>query len=93
MTSLKSILGTAALAGAALGVLLDLYSLVLWLRRNKTGHGRSGVSGASWILYFAFAMSRKSLATLAALTLFHAACHWLIPALHRRWIGGGAEPR
>ena len=93
MNAAGSILGTAALAGAALGVLLDLYSLVLWLRRNKTGHGQSGVAGASWILYFAFAMSRQSLATLAALTLLHASCHWLIPALHRRWIGGDAKPR
>ncbi len=92
MNAAGSILGTAALVGAVLGVLLDLYSLALWLRRNKTEQGRSGVSGASWILYFAYAMSQKSLATLAVLTLFHASCHWLIPALHRRWIGGESEP-
>lgn len=93
MSAARAILGTAALAGAALGVLLDLWSLVLALRRNKAGAGPSGVAGASWMLYLVLAIARQDLVLLAALTAFHAACHFLIPALHRRWLGGGAGPR
>lgn len=92
MITARAIVATAALVGAVLGVLLDLTSLVLALRRNKTGRGPSGVAGASWMLYLAYAMSRQNLALLAALTAFHALCHWLIPGLHRRWLGGGAGP-
>lgn len=87
MNAARSVLNALALAGAALGVALDLWSLAMWLRRNKTGTGASGVSGASWVLYFAFAVSRHSL-VLAALTAFHAACQWVIPGLHRRWLSG-----
>lgn len=92
MNAARAVLGTVALVGAVLGILLDLTSLVLALRRNKSGRGPSGVAGAAWALYFAYAVSRHNLPLLAALTVFHAACHWLIPALHRRWLGGGAGP-
>lgn len=91
MNAARSILDALALAGAALGVVIDLWSLAMWLRRNKTGTGASGVSGASWVLYFAFAVSRRSIALLAALTVFHAACHWVIPGLHRRWLSGNRD--
>ncbi|MFI5345942.1 MAG: hypothetical protein ACHQ51_06165 [Elusimicrobiota bacterium] len=93
MNAARTIIGGAALAGAILGIALDLVSLVFWLRRNKSGGGRSGVSGASWILYVAYAMFRQSLPLLAGLTFFHVACHWLIPELHRRLVGGAHEPR
>jgi len=88
MNTARMILETAALVGAALGVALDLWSLAMWLKRNKTGAGPSGVSGAAWALYFAYAVSRRSFAILAALTAFHVACHWLIPGLHRRLCSG-----
>jgi hypothetical protein len=93
VSAATTIVGTAALVGAILGVLLDLASLVLWLRRGKTGHGPSGIAGVSWILYLAFAMSRHSLALLGGLTALHLSCHFLIPILHQRWFGGGPQSR
>ncbi|MDE2140870.1 MAG: hypothetical protein KGJ84_00490 [Elusimicrobia bacterium] len=92
MNAARSLIGGAALVGAVLGIALDLASLVFWLRRNKDGRSRSGVSGASWILYLAYAMFRRSLPLLAGLTLFHASCHWIIPALHRWVLDDGADP-
>lgn len=88
MNAARAILGAAALAGAALGAALDLWSLAMWLKRNNSGTGTSGVGGAAWLLYFAYAVSRRSVAILGALTAFHFACQWLIPALHRRFCAG-----
>lgn len=84
MESLQTIIHILALVGAVLGIALDLWSLVAWLRRNIRGSGPSGVSGVAWVLYFAFAVSRHSALVLAVLTLFHVACQWIIPVLHRR---------
>lgn len=66
------------------GLLLDLYSVVLYIRRNRDGHGRSGVAGASWFLYLTYCMARQQLALLAILTIFHVLCHFVIPLAHKQ---------
>jgi hypothetical protein len=84
LVTAHALVDAAALVGAVLGVLLDATSLALALKRNAAGAGPSGVAGVSWMLYLVYAMSRRNLGLLVALTAFHAACHWLLPALHRR---------
>jgi hypothetical protein len=74
-----------------IGLSLDLLSLHLELGYNKRGYGPSGVPVVSWLLYFlAVLMIPWSLGArmlfLALLTIFHVACHYLIPEAHKRWL-------
>lgn len=84
MSQYLEVLKVATAVLAVGGVLLDLYSLALALRRNREGHGRSGVAGASWFAYLGFCMTRQQPLWLAGLTLFHASCHFIIPLIHKR---------
>lgn len=78
----------------AFGVFLDLVSLFLALRKNRTiGPGPSGIPLLPWLAYVVFVLSlhtyllAKAIA-LMLLTLFHAAVHALIPFIDREWFNG-----
>ncbi|MCX5797407.1 MAG: hypothetical protein NTY77_18100 [Elusimicrobia bacterium] len=87
MSALQSLFAVVLPVALGLGVLLDLWSLYAWLKRNRLGQGPSGVAGASWFLYFSYCVWRRSFLLLVGLTVFHVSCQYLVPLLHRRWCG------
>jgi hypothetical protein len=87
MSALQQVFAMVLPILLGLGILLDLWSLYAWLRRNTLGHGPSGIAGASWFLYLPYCVWRRSFLLLAGLTAFHLCCQYLLPLLHRRWRG------
>ncbi|MDD5627786.1 MAG: hypothetical protein PHU21_01885 [Elusimicrobia bacterium] len=85
MNAVQKLLAVTMPIALGLGLLLYLWSLYAWLKRNRLGRGPSGIPAASWFLYLSYCVWRQSFLLLLGLTAFHASCQLLIPMLHRRF--------
>lgn len=89
----KALFALQALAalGAILGLVVDLWSLFLWIRLIRDGNGKSGTPIVGLVLYAVFAASRKDFRILLALGFVHALCHWILPRGYRLIAGGDSD--
>lgn len=79
-------------AAFGLAVVIDLASLVLWLRLYKRGSGPSGIPVVSWFVYFVICMARHRPVDLVWLTLFHAFCQYIAPFLYLKFFIRAGKP-
>jgi hypothetical protein len=95
-----SLVGKLVFSVLLLGVgtlYFDLLSLVLEIRRNRTGHGSSGVRLIAipvyalgvWLLPDQYLSFHKGYVMLALL-VFHLLCHWVVPLVHRMLTSSGS---
>lgn len=95
MSSLLAV-GKIVLAVGLLSVgliYLDFRSLLLEVRRNRCGHGSSGVAYVAIPLYASgiwllpqcvFGLHKGGI--FIALLILHFSCHFIVPIIHRRLI-------
>lgn len=82
-----------------IGMILDLFTLILQIRRNVRGYGNSGCTILPW--FFSLIMvffSREPvvfhmemgwvsrLLVAALLTVYSSLCHLYVPSWHARWL-------
>jgi hypothetical protein len=78
----------------AAGLLLDLFSCLLFIRRNQIGGGPSGLPAATLIVCYLMPLlitenavfTSSYLLDCLILLCFHTVVVFMIPILHRKWI-------
>lgn len=78
----------------AMGVLLDLLSCFLFVRRNKKGFGASGLPVVTFVIFYfiPILVTERSVLThyfwldCLILLCFHVLVVFVIPIFHKKWI-------
>lgn len=90
-------LGPLRISFIGLAILLDFFSMALFLLRAIKGYGPSGIPVVSWIVYlfcimYSSAGWRFDLIFMLCATVFHYVVEFIIPIEFRKWREQPTEP-